>query len=161
MARPLGRKGQGEWSEILMTMVFAAGMILVAAQIPRILEDTLGLLVLSSAEATARDIGGMITISGVGTDSTYVRYESRAPNMVYDVSLAGRYVSITDMRMSDDSRINKMGSSVTNGLAKIAVDAAGSFTSVRIFGVGKTRDSAACDGMITCDKFSVTAWKDE
>jgi hypothetical protein len=144
-----------------MTMVFAAGMILVAAQIPRILEDTLGLLVLSSAEATARDLGGMITVSGVGTDSTYVRYESEASGMVYDVSLAGRYVNINDMRALDESSVSRISSSTTNGLAKIAVDAAGSFTSVRIFGVEKTRDPAACGSSTACDKFSVTAWKDE
>lgn len=161
MARPFGGKGQGEWSEVLLTMVFAAGMILVAAQIPKILEDTVALLTLASAEATARDLGGAITVSAAATDSAYVRYESDIASIVYDVSIAGREVSITDMRTTDDEHISKIGSTIRTGLAKLAVDAEGDFTSVRIFGIEKSRDANACDGQTACDAFSVTAWKDE
>lgn len=161
MTRPLGAKGQGEWSEVLLTMVFAAGMILVAAQIPKILEDTVALLTLASAEATARDLGGAITASGAATDSAYVRYESEIASIVYDVSLADRAVSITDMRTTDGEHISKISSTTRTGLAKTAVDAEGDFTSVRIFGIEKSRGEEACDGSAPCDAFSVKAWKDE
>lgn len=161
MARPLGSRGQGEWSEVLLTMVFAAGMILVAAQIPKILQDTVALLTLASAEATARDLGGAITASGAATDSAYVRYESEIASIVYDISIAGREVSITDMRTIDDAHISKIGSTTRTGLAKTAVDAECDFTSVRIFGIEKSRDEEACGGLAACDVFLIKAWKDE
>jgi len=161
MARPFGSKGQGEWSEVMLTMVFAAGMILVAAQIPNILKDTVALLALASAEATARDLGGVITTSAAATDSASIRYESEIISIVYDVSIADRVVSITDMRTADEGYVARVSSSVKTGLAKIAVNASGSFTSVRIFGVDKTRQAEKCDGKSVCDAFTLTAWKEE
>jgi hypothetical protein len=141
-------------------MVLAAGMILVAAQIPKILQDTVALLALASAEATARDLGGIITVSGAATDAAYVRYESEIPSMVYDVSIAGREVSITDMRSADEGYVARVSSSVKTGLAKTAVDAEGSFTGVRIFGVEKSRQ-VPCGILAHCDAFTLTAWKEE
>lgn len=142
MDRRIGSKGQGGWAEILMTVFIAAAVTSVAFQIPRMVQDFAALLAVASAEGTARDLAGLITISGASTDSIKIVYENEGEDLVYDVYIEDRVVKITALRHEGDpiEKVTTLETPIIKGWAKIAVgELSKYFVNVRVFTIEKSR----------------------
>jgi hypothetical protein len=146
------KKGQSGWIEILMTILMAAAIVTVAFQIPRMMQDFADLITLASAEATARSLAGLITVSGAAPDSITIIYESEGEDAFYDVKIEDRIVYITGLTTGGDApeRVKTLEGPLTEGWAKIAVGYLNKdFKSVRVFTIEKERlvagDAAADD----------------
>ena len=140
----IGSKGQGEWSEVLMTVLLAACILFLLFKIPEIVGDIVTMLSLASGEATARDLGGLITISGSAQDSMTITYEGADESIFYDVEIKDRIVYITNIRRESGEAIDIMkgtlGATVKTGWGKTAVDGISEeFELVNIFTIKKNR----------------------
>lgn len=137
--RAMGRKGAGEWSDIFLTVILSACILVLALKIPEVVKDIATLLTLASAEKTARDLGGLITISGAGQDSMVIIYESEDESISYDIEIKDRRVHIINIRR--DGEIIKSGeSTIATGWGKIAVgDISETLEDARVFTIRKTR----------------------
>jgi hypothetical protein len=138
----IGRKGQGGWAEVLMTVFIAAAVTSVAFQIPKMVQDLTDLLAVASAEGTARNLAGLITISGASTDSIEIVYEGEGETIVYDVIIKDRMVTITGLRNEGDpiEELKKLDTPITEGWAKIAVgDLSKFFIGAKVFIIEKNR----------------------
>lgn len=135
-----GRKGQADWMEIFMTILLACCLVIVALKIPDIMKDIATLLTIASGEATARDLGGLITISGAAQDAITITYEGADESIFYDVELKDRMVHITNIRTEYGEIIRGEESPIKTGWGKIGVDdPKGEFENVRVFTIEKTR----------------------
>jgi len=138
-------KGQGEWSDIFLAVILSACIIVVAFKIPQIVEDIATLLTIASAEATARDLAGLITVSGAGQDSITIIYEGEDESIVYDVIIEDRTVKITSIKSVEEvageaEEIKSIGAPAKIGFGKIAVgELSESFENVRVFTIKKDR----------------------
>lgn len=142
MGRRIGRKGQGGWAEVLMTVFIAAAVTSVAFQIPRMVQDFASLLAVASAEGTARDLAGLITISGASTDSIKIVYENEGEEIIYDVYIEDRVVKITSLRYEGDpvEKVTTLETPIIKGWAKIAVGELSEYlVGVKVFTIEKER----------------------
>ena len=138
----LGRKGAGTWAEILMTVCLAVCIILVGFQITRIAGDMLKLFMLASAEAVARDLGGLITISGAGQGTVSIIYEAGDPSVTYNMEIKNRAVDIKGIVTQFGIELTSP-TPMTTGYSKIGVDdPSGQFEEVRIFTIKKVRGAS-------------------
>lgn len=121
MRKFLGSKGAGEWSEVLLVVLLCACIMVVALQIPEMVGDVVALLTLESAEKTARDLGGLLTISGAATDSITIEYNTESGSVYYDISISDRYVHITDISTDAYGGVNGLSATMEKGWSKIGV----------------------------------------
>lgn len=155
----IGSKGAGEWSEVLMTVLLAACIMFLVFKIPEIVGDIATLLSIASAEATARDLGGLITISGSAQDSMTITYEGADEFIFYDVEIKDRIVHISNIRKESGEIISMwkgtLGATIKTGWGKIAVDGLSEeFELVNIFTIQKNR----IVGEETYDVYDVSAY---
>jgi hypothetical protein len=134
--------------------------MILAFQVPNIMTDIATLLTIASAEGTARDLAGLITISGAAQDMATIIYEGETPTVSYDITIKDRMVTITGIR-KDSEQVMKANTPIKTGWGKLAIDPFGEFTDVRIFTVKKTRlctittsatSVCCCDPGSTCKK---------
>jgi len=158
MSKPIiGSKGAGEWAEVLVTVLLAASILFLVFQIPEMVGNIASLISLASAEATARDLGGLITISGSAQDSITITYEGADESLFYDIEIKDRLVHITNIRKESGEPIGMIfGSTMKTGWGKTAVDGISEeFGLVNIFTIEKTRVVEE-DG--THDDYDVSAY---
>jgi hypothetical protein len=120
MKSPIGRKGVGEWSDILVAVLLAACLFLAALRIPEIIGDVIDLLALASAEKTARDLGGIITVSAAATDTITIYHSTESEQIFYDIKIEDRIVHITDIS-SSGSGLGSASATMKSGWGKIGV----------------------------------------
>jgi len=156
------RKGAGEVGEVLTAVVLAAALIFMAYQIPKMIQDIAALLTVASAEATARDLAGLITISGAAQDKATIIYEGASTQIFYDITIKDRMVNIGDIRKgigATGEKIKSAESPIRTGWGKTAVDPSGEFEGVRVFTIEKSR-SDSCDASKVCDVYKISAWEE-
>ena len=138
LKRAIGNKGQGEWSEVLLTVVLSVCIVILAFQVPRIMMDVATLLTIASAEGTARDLAGLITISGAAQDMATITYEGENPTVSYDITIRNRMVTITGLK-KDSEEIKNFELPIKTGWGKIAIDPSGDFRNATTFTIKKNR----------------------
>lgn len=129
----LGRKGQKEWTEVMMYVFVCVAMVIVIFQIPTIIGQISALFALGSAEAVAREVAGLATISGAAFDHATIHYVGSDSSFVYDLSIKDNIVHVYAMETDSDSGLSARsdesesssgagamtGSSLSNGYSKI------------------------------------------
>ncbi len=141
----LNSKGQGEMTDVLMTVILSICVLAVAFKVPEIIDDMSSLLTLSSAERTALDLGGLITISGAAQDRITIYYENEDETISYDITIDDRMIDIKNIRVNGEISISSE-TTIAKGWAKIGYgDVSLSLEDVRNFIIEKDRDD---DGII-------------
>jgi len=140
----IGSKAQGEWSDILVTVLLAACILFLLFKIPEIVGNIVTMLSLASGEVTACDLGGLITISGAAQDSITITYEGADESIFYDVEIKDRIVHIKGIRKESGEELSMQksafGSTFKTGWGKTAVDdISEEFEFVNIFTIKKDR----------------------
>ncbi len=139
----IGSKGQGEWSDVLITVLLAACILFLLFKVPEIVGDIVTMLSIASGEATARDLGGLITISGSAQDSITITYEGADESIFYDVEIKDRVVHIKGIRREAVDILSAkgvLGATIKTGWGKTAVDdLSEEFEDVNIFTITKNR----------------------
>lgn len=136
MMGSIGRKGAGEWSEVLLTVLLCACIMVVVLKIPEIVSGILTTFSVASGEKLARDLGGLVTVSGAAQDSISIYYESEAQHVSYDVEISNRMVHVTGIH-TEEGRIVSTPI-VETGWGKIGVGEISDEYSQSSFVVGKT-----------------------
>jgi hypothetical protein len=90
----LGRKGALEWMEVMTLIFVSVAILVIALMVPTIIEQMTGLFALGSAEAVARDLGGLITISGAAFERAAISYAGADSKIVYTVEIKDRLVGV-------------------------------------------------------------------
>jgi hypothetical protein len=138
------KSGQASATEVLMIFLITAAMLLLALQIPKIINDMWTLVSLASAEAVARNLAGLITISHAAAESVTIDYAGEDKNVLYDIEVEGRLVKVNAMQIShsillESSEPEKKSFSFSMGTAKIAVDVDASLSGLNVFRINKNR----------------------
>ena len=94
--------------------------MLLALKIPDLIGDVVTMLSLQSAEKVARDLGGMITVSGAATDSMTIYYQAESEDVSYDIEIKDRMVHIKGITGGEGGTIMS-GTTVSTGWGKIGV----------------------------------------
>jgi hypothetical protein len=95
-----GNKGATEWMEVLTIICVSALVVMLAFMVPKMIEDMASLFALGSAEAVARDLAGLITISGAAFDDASISYVGADERIAYDVNITARLVSVQAFRVT-------------------------------------------------------------
>lgn len=134
------RKGQGSLMETLLIIFLSVAIVAVAFQIPRIIDSFVDLMTLASAEATARDLAGMITVSGAATDDAVIKYKGTDADISYDVKIEERFVYVTGVRKDGELIMESGQPTGTTGVAKTAVgDIHRTLVERNVFNIKKNR----------------------
>lgn len=150
----ISKKGQAILTETLLIIFLSAAIVVAALQIPRIIKDFIDLMTLASAEATARDLAGLITVSGAATDSATIKYEGEDYDIFYDVRIEDRIVYVTGVRKEGELIMETEYSPLTTGWGKIAVgDISRIFIDTRVFNAEKIRTVTSVE---TYDDYDVS-----
>jgi hypothetical protein len=151
--RPRFSKGDAT-IEAVLAITMGVCIVLAAAPASRILNDMLKMLNANSAEAVARDLGGIITIAGSAQDEVTITYQASS-QFSYDLTIKDRLVNISNIR-KDGELIVGESSIINTGTGKTAVDPEGDFTGVNVFTITKIR-AADCDLTKVCDAYQISA----
>lgn len=94
-------KGQSEVIEILVFIAFAFVFVLLLAVIlPKYLSDINKLFSLISADVVAKDLSGLITVSGVAANKITIYY-SPSDVVTYNVDIKDRIVNVELLESKD------------------------------------------------------------
>ncbi len=138
------RKGDSSLMEILVTVLFAVGILFVAFQIPAIINQMFSLFAVASADATARDLGGLISISGAAIESAEIKYAGADENVVYDVDVENKLVKVTALDI-DTLEPLSITTSILNGYSKIPFEVHSHVDSARFFSIEKSLNEAEAE----------------
>ena len=139
-------KGNGELVEILMTVTLSVCLVTVAFKAPQIMGEMADMITLSSAERTALDLGGLITISGAAQDKITIYYENEEETISYDIEIEDRMLNIKNIRVYGETVVSSE-TTVSKGWAKIGYgDVTLNLIDVRDFVIEKDKE---VDGKIS------------
>ncbi len=87
-------KGQAQVTEILTTLGIAVLTVSLIFIVPKLLNDFIKMMILAKAEIVARDIAGLITVSGAAPEEIIIHYETPSEDITYNVDIDGRVVNV-------------------------------------------------------------------
>lgn len=131
------RKGAGNpMMEVLLIIVAAGIGLIIITLVPGMLRDMFSLLSLASAETTARDLGGLITISAAAMEDVKIQYTGANEKIVYDVMIKDK---IIEVRAFDADTLEPldMATSMIYGYSKIPFDITTSISATNVFTIDK------------------------
>ncbi len=142
------KKGDSSLIEILMTILIALGTLLVAFQIPKLVNEVMSLIAVASGEATARDLGGLIAISGAVVEDTTITYTSENNEIVYDVTIEDKVVEVDTFKLTKDGKfepLKGLAPAILYGYSKIPFNVSVSIKKTNTFTIDKSLDETGQD----------------
>jgi hypothetical protein len=144
----LGRKGALEWMEVMTLIFVSVAIMVIALMVPTIIEQMTGLFALGSAEAVARDLGGLITISGAAFERASISYAGADSKIIYTVEIKDGLVGVEAFRPTDAAGARGMErigniAALRQGFSRIPFDVVAEIKGKNTFSITK---SPAVDG---------------
>jgi hypothetical protein len=140
------KKGQGSLIETFLILFMSVGIVVAGFQLPRIIDSFVELMTLASAEATARNLAGMITVSGAAADSAIITYTGPDEDISYDIRIENRYVFVTAVRENGEIILEGEAAPGGEGMGKMAVgNISRVFIDARSFDAEKNRTVTAIE----------------
>jgi len=85
--------GQAAVTEVLLTVFIMAALAVSFMLLPKTIQEMIKMLSLASAEVVARDLAGLISVSGTAPGRIYINYDPPG-DVRYDVWIEGRVVNV-------------------------------------------------------------------
>jgi hypothetical protein len=130
--------------EILTTVVIAAIALMILPIIPEMVSEIASLVAVASAEATARDLGGLITISGAAIEDVTMTYMGADAQIVYDVTIENGIITVKALD-ADKLEPLSFAPAMLYGYSKIPFDVSANIRATNIFTIDKSLYEAGQD----------------
>ena len=147
------RKGQAEWAEVVTLIFVAVAILMIALALPAMIDNITSLFALGSSEAVARDLAGLVTVSGAALEKATITYAGADSTIVYKVDIANKVVTVDAFRVTESGAgvrtLERVGGSTAlgHGVSRIpfniaaAIDDSNTFTITKsLFGDGSNYD---------------------
>lgn len=131
-----GKTGTAEM-EVLMTVVIAAIILMILPKIPEMVSEIASLIAVASAEATARDLGGLITTSGAAIEDATITYMGADEQIVYDVTIEDGIITVKALD-ADTLEPLSFAPAMLYGSSKIPFDVSANIRATNTFTIDKS-----------------------
>jgi len=136
-------KGQAEWNEVMTLIFVAVAILMIALAVPQIIDNMTSLFALASAEAVARDLSGLVTVSGAAIEKATISYEGVDSNIVYRVDIGNRLVAVDAFRVANRAGVRTMervggSTALEHGVSRIPFQVSATISGSNTFTITKS-----------------------